>query len=111
MLGESGILDVFKPYFEDVRVKKAWHNYSFDRAVLGNHDVNTQGFAGDTMHMARLWSAGIIKIQNNLQQNNFCFLNVICCGCYSSNSWLFARSAIKGFTANSQGTSFIPSNT
>ena len=58
MLGESGILNEFKSYFEDRRIKKVWHNYSFDRAVLGNHDVNVQGFGGDTMHMARLWSAG-----------------------------------------------------
>jgi len=57
LLGEEGIMDVFRPYFEDARIKKVWHNYSFDRAVLGNHGVNVRGFGGDTMHMARLWSA------------------------------------------------------
>ncbi len=34
-----------------------YHNYGFDRHVLFNHGINAQGFAGDTMHMARLWSA------------------------------------------------------
>lgn len=31
-----------------------WHNYSFDRHVLSNHDIHCRGFGGDTMHMARL---------------------------------------------------------
>lgn len=32
-----------------------WHNYGFDRHVLFNEGIDAQGFAGDTMHMARLW--------------------------------------------------------
>lgn len=52
--GERGILDVFKPYFESQKFPKVWHNYSFDRHVLANHQIVSHGFAGDTMHMARL---------------------------------------------------------
>lgn len=53
--GESGerLLQVFKHYFESDS-KKVWHNYSFDRHVLTNHNIVPGGFAGDTMHMARL---------------------------------------------------------
>ena len=49
----------FKEYFESKNIKKIWHNYSFDRHILYNHSINCQGFAGDTMHMARLWDTGI----------------------------------------------------
>lgn len=52
--GEPGLLNVFKPYFESKQFKKVWHNYAFDRHILGNHGIVTDGFAGDTMHMARL---------------------------------------------------------
>lgn len=52
--GEEGLLEVFKPYFESNAFKKVWHNYAFDRHVLANHDILAHGFAGDTMHMARL---------------------------------------------------------
>eukprot|EP00177_Eucheuma_denticulatum_P005431 GFKZ01009875.1.p1 GENE.GFKZ01009875.1~~GFKZ01009875.1.p1 ORF type:complete len:839 (+),score=123.35 GFKZ01009875.1:241-2757(+) len=48
------ILQVFKGYFEDERCKKVWHNYAFDRHMLGNHGITVRGFGGDTMHMARL---------------------------------------------------------
>lgn len=34
-----------------------WHNYGFDRHVFYNHGINVRGFAGDTMHMARLYDA------------------------------------------------------
>ena len=51
----EGILNEFKDYFEDPTVKKVWHNYSFDRAVLFNHGISCAGLGGDTMHMARLW--------------------------------------------------------
>jgi hypothetical protein len=37
--------------------KKVWHNYGFDRHVLFNEGLNCRGFAGDTMHMARLWDS------------------------------------------------------
>jgi hypothetical protein len=40
---------------------QVWHNYSFDRAVFGNHGIDVRGFGGDTMHMARLWSAARIR--------------------------------------------------
>lgn len=47
-------LMVFKDYFEDATVLKCWHNYSFDRHILFNHNIDVKGFGGDTMHMARL---------------------------------------------------------
>jgi len=54
----EGVLDEFKPYFEDENIRKVWHNYSFDRHVLHNHGIDCRGFGGDTMHMTRLWEAG-----------------------------------------------------
>ena len=51
------ILAVFKPFFEDAGIAKVWHNYSFDRHVLQNMHITAAGFAGDTMHMARLWDS------------------------------------------------------
>ena len=53
----GGTLDQFKEFFADEDQKKVWHNYSFDRAVLFNHQIDTKGFGGDTMHMARLWDS------------------------------------------------------
>ncbi|MEW5306424.1 MAG: hypothetical protein WDW36_008889 [Sanguina aurantia] len=47
------IIDAFKGFFES-DVPKVWHNYGFDRHVLGNLGIQCKGFAGDTMHMARL---------------------------------------------------------
>jgi len=49
-----GVLQEFKAWFEDEREKKVWHNYGFDRHVLFNEGIDARGFAGDTMHMARL---------------------------------------------------------
>ena len=51
----DGVLQAFKPWFEDEEYKKVWHNYGFDRHVMNNEGINCKGFAGDTMHMARLW--------------------------------------------------------
>jgi DNA polymerase-1 len=42
---------------EDAAGKKVGHNFSFDRAVLGNHGISAT-LAADTMHMARLWDTG-----------------------------------------------------
>ncbi|KAJ9521967.1 hypothetical protein QJQ45_024847, partial [Haematococcus lacustris] len=68
----------FKAFFEDDSIPKArqqqglgqgpgawqgpslmyvWHNYSFDRHVLGNLGIECKGFEADTMHMARLYDA------------------------------------------------------
>uniref|UniRef100_A0A7S0H1P1 DNA-directed DNA polymerase family A palm domain-containing protein n=1 Tax=Amorphochlora amoebiformis TaxID=1561963 RepID=A0A7S0H1P1_9EUKA len=55
----EGTLNIFTDYFEDRKIKKVWHNYSFDRHVLWNHGIDVQGFGGDTMHMARLWHSAI----------------------------------------------------
>lgn len=52
-----GVLDLFKEYFEDEGIKKVWHNYSFDRAMMWRHGIDVKGFGGDTIHMARLWDA------------------------------------------------------
>ena len=51
------MLAAFRPFFKDARIRKVWHNYSFDRHVLANMGMEVAGFAGDTMHMARLWNS------------------------------------------------------
>jgi len=57
--GEGGeVLRAFKPLLEDEGVRKVWHNYGFDRHVLGNSGIDVRGFHGDTMHLARLHSTG-----------------------------------------------------
>ena len=58
----DGIWEVFREFLEAPDMKKAWHNYSFDRHVLGNvwaggRPIRSAGFHADTMHMARLWDA------------------------------------------------------
>ena len=50
----QAILEAFKSFFMSPDIKKVWHNYSFDRHVMANMDIHCRGFAGDTMHMARL---------------------------------------------------------
>ena len=58
----TGVLQVFKDWFENPSIKKVWHNYGFDRHVMNNEGIDCQGFAGDTMHMARLWDTSRDKI-------------------------------------------------
>lgn len=53
----AGLIDIFKPYFEDSTYKKCWHNYGFDRHLFFNHGIDMKGFGGDTMHMARLFDS------------------------------------------------------
>lgn len=48
------MIQLFKPYFESSKHLKSWFNYGFDRHMFYNHGIDTQGFAGDAMHMARL---------------------------------------------------------
>jgi hypothetical protein len=56
--GEAeGVLNFFKEWFESDRYQKVWHNYGFDRHVMYNEGIDCRGFAGDTMHMARLWDS------------------------------------------------------
>ena len=35
----EGLLLEFKAWFEDDAVRKVWHNYSFDRAVMANEGI------------------------------------------------------------------------
>ena len=56
----TGTLQYFKDYFEDPSIKKVFHNYSFDYHEIQNEGISVNGFAGDTMHMARLWEASRI---------------------------------------------------
>ena len=56
-----GILQEFKPWMEDERFKKIWHNYGFDRHVMWNEGILCKGFGGDTMHMARLQDTSRMK--------------------------------------------------
>ena len=49
-----GVLQEFKPFFEDEKFRTVWHNYGFDRHVMWNEGIDVKGFGGDTMHMARL---------------------------------------------------------
>jgi hypothetical protein len=53
----EGVLQYFKDWFENDYFQKVWHNYGFDRHVMYNEGIDCRGFAGDTMHMARLWDS------------------------------------------------------
>nr|PNR49997.1 hypothetical protein PHYPA_011894 [Physcomitrium patens] len=55
--GGEDVLKVFKRYFESPSIKKVWHNYSFDKHVLGRHGIHPQGFHADTIHLARLYDS------------------------------------------------------
>jgi DNA polymerase I-like protein with 3'-5' exonuclease and polymerase domains len=66
------VLLEIKPFLESEEHRKVWHNYGFDRHVLYNawegderRRINCKGFAGDTMHMARLWDTSLSKTSNN----------------------------------------------
>lgn len=50
----TGLVDLFKGYFEDKSYLKCWFNYGFDRHIFYNHGIDVKGFGGDVMHMARL---------------------------------------------------------
>ncbi len=53
----QGVFEELQVFFQDASIRKVWHNYGFDRHVLANHGVYAEGFAGDTMHMARLYDS------------------------------------------------------
>jgi hypothetical protein len=65
---------------------QVYHNYGFDRHVLFNHGINAVGFAGDTMHMARLWSASRAKGGFSLESLTDELLHRRCARVYGS--WL-----------------------
>ena len=54
------LMSVLKPWL-DGPAKKVWHNYGFDRHVMYNTNIDLGGFAGDTMHMARLEDSSRMK--------------------------------------------------
>ena len=56
----NGTLQYFKEYLEDPTIKKVFHNYSFDCHEFHNEGIEIDGFACDTMHMARLWESSRI---------------------------------------------------
>ena len=58
---DGAVLDVFAPWFADESRRKVWHNYGFDRHVVENHGLACRGFAGDTMHMARLHDSSRLR--------------------------------------------------
>ena len=49
------LFEELRHYMADPRAKKVFHHFAFDYHVLLNHGVQVRGFAGDTMHMCRLW--------------------------------------------------------
>ena len=51
----TDMFDQFRAYLASPHIRKVFHHYSFDFHVLANHRMNVRGFAGDTMHMCRLW--------------------------------------------------------
>ncbi|KAI3916944.1 hypothetical protein MKW98_014405 [Papaver atlanticum] len=55
--GGRDIMIEFSPFFEDLSIKKVWHNYSFDSHVIDNYGLKISGFHADTMHLARLWDS------------------------------------------------------
>ena len=55
------LLNMFKDFMEDEEHLKVWHNYGFDRHVMFNMGIDCKGFAGDTMHMARLEDTSRMK--------------------------------------------------
>ena len=50
----QGTIDLFKAYLENPQYLKCFHNFGYDRHIFANHGIEVGGFAGDTMHMARL---------------------------------------------------------
>ncbi|KAK8951116.1 hypothetical protein KSP39_PZI003355 [Platanthera zijinensis] len=57
MDGGHDVLMEFAPFFEDPKIKKVWHNYSFDSHIIESHGIKLSGFYADTMHLARLWDS------------------------------------------------------
>lgn len=53
----EGLLEEFRPYFEDEHLLKCNQNLGgFDRHLVNNHGIKLAGYAGDTMYMARLFN-------------------------------------------------------
>jgi hypothetical protein len=61
----SPLLHIFKEWFESPLYKKVWHNYGFDKHVVAHEGIVCQGFAGDTMHLARLWDTSRDKVSGS----------------------------------------------
>ncbi|KAJ1623443.1 hypothetical protein T492DRAFT_883535, partial [Pavlovales sp. CCMP2436] len=58
---KTNLLRLFDKYLADPQIRKVLHNLSFDRHMLANEGLAVHGFAGDTMHMARLWDSSLSK--------------------------------------------------
>ena len=58
---DPSVLAEFASFFERPDLKKVWHNYGFDRHVVENAGLELRGFAGDTMHMARLFDSSRLR--------------------------------------------------
>ncbi|CAK0812462.1 unnamed protein product [Prorocentrum cordatum] len=64
-VGQPCALACFREFFEDEGYQKIYHNYSSLNSALHQQGVSHLGFAGDTMHMARLWDASLAFLQND----------------------------------------------
>lgn len=65
----NGLLQkLFKGYFEDIKFKKVFHNYSFDRHLLARHDIRVRGFHADTLHLARLIDTSLASWEGREQR-------------------------------------------
>ncbi|XP_057464463.1 DNA polymerase I A, chloroplastic/mitochondrial-like [Actinidia eriantha] len=76
--GGKSLLIEFAPFFEDPKIKKIWHNYSFDKHILENYGLNVSGFHADTMHMARLWDSSR-RIKGGYSLEALTCDPVVCC--------------------------------
>jgi len=64
----AGLLErYFKDYFEDATYQKIFHNYSFDRHLLGHHGVRVRGLHADTLHLARLHDTSLASWEGSVR--------------------------------------------
>ncbi|GFZ07436.1 polymerase gamma 2 [Actinidia rufa] len=76
--GGKSLLIEFASFFEDPKIKKIWHNYSFDKHILENYGLKVSGFHADTMHMARLWDSSR-RIKGGYSLEALTCDPVVCC--------------------------------
>lgn len=122
------MLEVFREFFESeehgkVRRRSArpcrhsdptrrapgqvWHNYGFDRHVLHNEGIDALGFAGDTMHMARLWDTSRSKFDGSSVGTGYSLEALSTCPTvFSPNQSVRERLKLK--VAAHEGTAILP---